>query len=265
MSSTPQPHPQTSAGGFGPNAYVDDRPDAPLGTLLFRAGLVPEDELRDALELSISEGRRLGEVLLERGLVGERDLTRILASQKGLPFVELRDRSIDPEAVRLLPAEKVQRWGALPIGFEDGLPVVAVGDASNRRLFGQVTEALGRKPRFVVAVPSDLADAIGAVHGRPAEPGSPERDVPPAESVSIPRGTIQAFVALSNGERLALSPPTDEAAALDEARKLIRSLDERVPGTWPFVGGRFLRPDAVISVDVVESPPAGLAGPLHRP
>lgn len=131
-----------------------DRPDAPLGTLLFRAGLVPEDELRDALDTSIAEGRRLGEVLLERGLVAELDLTRILAAQKGLLFFDVRDRRADLAAVRLLPEEKARLWGALPVAFEEGLPVVAVGDPANRRVFGEITEALGRKPRFVAAVPA---------------------------------------------------------------------------------------------------------------
>jgi type IV pilus assembly protein PilB len=63
--------------------------DVPLGTLIFRAGLLGEEQLEDALREGMRTGRRLGEVLIERGLLQERDLGRLLAGQKGLPFVEV--------------------------------------------------------------------------------------------------------------------------------------------------------------------------------
>ena len=89
------PRVDASSGSREQSIEPGDRPDAPLGTLLFRAGLVPEEELREALEHSIAAGRRLGTVLLERGLVEERDLTRILASQKGLPYFDLDEHGVD--------------------------------------------------------------------------------------------------------------------------------------------------------------------------
>ena len=112
-----------------------DRPDAPLGTLLFCKGLVPEDEFRQALDDSIKEGRRLGEVLLERGLIEERELARILAGQKGLPFVELTEQNLDREAIRLLPEEKARLWGR-PRDRLRGTP-------AGRRRFGS-----GQPPRL---------------------------------------------------------------------------------------------------------------------
>ena len=61
-----------------------ERPDAPLGTLIFRAGLLPAETIENALEEGVKTGRRLGEILIERGLLQEEDLTRLLAGQKGL-------------------------------------------------------------------------------------------------------------------------------------------------------------------------------------
>ena len=89
-----------------------ERPDAPLGTLIFRAGLLPAETIENALEEGVKTGRRLGEILVERGLLQEEDLTRLLAGQKGLPFVSLRAEPIDPEATRLAergPGAALQR------------------------------------------------------------------------------------------------------------------------------------------------------------
>jgi hypothetical protein len=64
-------------------------------------------------------------------------------------------------------------------------------------------------------------------------------------------GSIEVAVRLSNGERVLV----DRFAELDDARaraeELVRELAR--DADWPFVAGRYLRPGAVISVDVVET------------
>ena len=71
----------------------------------------------------------------------------------------------------------------------------------------------------------------------------------PAEN---PEPPVRVVVLLSNGERIELASSPDQSGAVVLAKRLIQTLDERLPGAWPFVGGRFLRPDAIVSVDVVE-------------
>ena len=141
-----------------------ERPDAPLGTLIFRAGLLPAETIENALEEGVKTGRRLGEILIERGLFQEEDLTRLLAGQKGLPFVNLRTEPIDPEATRLLSEDQARLFSALPIRFEEGLPLVAVADPTNDVLNRNIREALGQDVRFVVAGRTELNEVIGEAY-----------------------------------------------------------------------------------------------------
>ena len=141
-----------------------ERPDAPLGTLIFRAGLLPAETIENALEEGVKTGRRLGEILIERGLLQEEDLTRLLAGQKGLPFVNLRSEPIDSEATRLLSEDQARLFSALPIRFEEGLPLVAVADPTNDVLNRNIREALGQDVRFVVAGRTELNDVIGEAY-----------------------------------------------------------------------------------------------------
>src|SRR5215212_9124297 len=141
-----------------------ERPDAPLGTLIFRAGLLPAETIENALEEGVKTGRRLGEILIERGLLQEEDLTRLLAGQKGLPFVSLRSEPIDPGATRLLSEDQARLFGALPIRFEEGLPLVAVADPTNDVLNRNIREALGQDVRFVVAGRTELDEVIGKAY-----------------------------------------------------------------------------------------------------
>ena len=166
-----------------------ERPDAPLGTLIFRAGLLPAETIENALEEGVKTGRRLGEILVERGLLQEEDLTRLLAGQKGLPFVGLRSEVIDPETTRLLSEDQARLFSALPIRFEEGLPLVAVADPTNDVLNRNIREALGQDVRFVVAGRTELNEVIGEAYSgtlravapaaEPATEGMREPEVEP--------------------------------------------------------------------------------------
>jgi hypothetical protein len=105
--------------------------DAPLGTLLAEAGLLGDNEIDVALKHARAYGKRLGEVLVELGLVDSAEVVRLVAAQRGLPFVDVRTIPIDRAAARLLPIELARGNRALPVGFARGLPVVAVADPTD--------------------------------------------------------------------------------------------------------------------------------------
>jgi Type II secretion system (T2SS), protein E, N-terminal domain len=173
-----------------------ERPDAPLGTLIFRAGLLPAETIENALEEGVKTGRRLGEILIERGLIKEEDLTRLLAGQKGLPYVSVRERGVDQAAARLLAEDQARLFTALPVGFEDGVPLVAVADPTNDVLNRNIREALGQEARFVVAARSELNEMIsevfsGSVVEAPAEQ-APDLSVPVPEPEPEPQHEAEA-------------------------------------------------------------------------
>ena len=206
-----------------------ERPDAPLGTLIFRAGLLPAETIENALEEGVKTGRRLGEILIERGLLQEEDLTRLLAGQKGLPFVSLRAEQIDLEAVRTLSEDQARLFSALPIRFEEGLPLVAVADPTNDVLNRNIREALGQDVRFVVAGRTELNEVIGDAYSGtlPAftpeaapEPEAPFEAAPLRVDTSIPPAEeetpLPAFEPEPGPEREVEAAPELQAAPKPE-------------------------------------------------
>ena len=162
--------------------------DVPLGTLIFRAGLLGEEQLEGALQEGMRTGKRLGEVLLERGWLNERDLGRMLAGQKGLPFVDVNVSDVEPEALAALAEDDARRQVALPLFYEDGELVVAVGDPSNEVVLEGLRRELQTDFQLVVAPHSQLQQVIDEAYTRPAPAPAPEREgvlfpdlVPPAK------------------------------------------------------------------------------------
>jgi hypothetical protein len=184
-----QPYPPGDAGvpedpeGEALSTPLRERPDAPLGTLIFRAGLLPAETIENALEEGVKTGKRLGEILTERGLIQEADLARLLAGQKGLNFVTLREQIVDPAAAGLFSEDQARLFRALPYAFEEGVPVVAIADPTDDVLTRNVREALARDDaRFVVSIRSELAEIIGEVYAEGAAPA-------PAHTPAVAPGT----------------------------------------------------------------------------
>ena len=89
-------------------------------------------------------GKRLGEVLVERGLVTRTQIARALAEQHELPFIELAESDVQIAAAVLLPEDLARRYTALPVSVEpDGALLVAVADPTNVMHSDELRLALG--------------------------------------------------------------------------------------------------------------------------
>jgi Type II secretion system (T2SS), protein E, N-terminal domain len=195
-----------------------ERPDAPLGTLIFRAGLLPAETIESALEEGVKTGKRLGEILTERGLISEVDLARLLAGQKGLDFVTLREQIVDPSAATLFTEEQARLFRALPYSFDGELPVVAIADPTDEVLMRNIREALGREDaRFVVTARGELAEIAADVYAKaPAAASRPEPAAEPTPEPPVePEPDLAAHTEHVNGTgpgdaELTLQPPAPE-------------------------------------------------------
>ena len=142
-----------------------DLRDLPLGSLLLRDDLVRPDHLRDGLVEARRTGRRLGEVLIARGLLSERDLAPLLAEQEGLEFVDLAKLDLREDAVELVPEQVVRAAGAIAFAFEGDVLVVAIADPTDTPGMDAVRAALTRRVRFVVATPTEVDAAQREAYG----------------------------------------------------------------------------------------------------
>jgi type IV pilus assembly protein PilB len=170
------PPPETETPGF---THAEDEPYfgsqravahlwPPLGALLMRESLVTKAELEAALaQQRLSGSKRLGEILVERGVVATADIARLVAEQYELPFVDLAASEVELNAATLLPEEIARRFSALPIGFlPDESLRVAVADPTNLLYSDELRLALRVPLTFVVAAREAIETAIAYVYGQ---------------------------------------------------------------------------------------------------
>ncbi len=89
-----------------------------LGELLIEAGLLDESQLEVALVEQRRYDKPLGVTLILLDLVAEEEMLRVLGRQLDVPAVRLTDRGLPPELAELLPYEFAKRHQCLPLHVE---------------------------------------------------------------------------------------------------------------------------------------------------
>ena len=135
-----------------------------LGKLLLRQKLVAPAELARALAEQQQSGGRLGAILVRWGLVPEDELVRVLAAQLKLPVARIRDKTVNPEVLELVPAQVAEKYRCLPLfrRREEGrsVLVLAMEDPSDRRGLDELAFQLGEQLQPVLIGPTELEEVI---------------------------------------------------------------------------------------------------------
>jgi type IV pilus assembly protein PilB len=132
-----------------------------LGSLLINRGLLTVDQVKQAFEEQTLTGRRLGEIVVGHNWVSSSDLSKALADQAGLEYVNLSETELDLEAAMLLQKDLAFRYQAVPVRFlGDDLLLVAVADPTDVGRADELRLALGHNVRLAVSEPEDLERTI---------------------------------------------------------------------------------------------------------
>jgi hypothetical protein len=89
-----------------------------LGEVLLARGLITPAKLEEALAYARRTRQRLGGALVQRGHLTEQELVRALSEALGLAAVDLAQVFVDWGAVQLLRASVCEAYGLFPYGFE---------------------------------------------------------------------------------------------------------------------------------------------------
>ncbi len=122
-----------------------------LGQQLVGADIITPEQLEQALAEGSQKGLRLGEALVEMGMVQEDAILPFIESHLGLPATRLRDGMIDPVAVRLLPRRVAERLDALALFKIRDAICVAMANPQNLEQLDEIERVTSLRVRPVFA------------------------------------------------------------------------------------------------------------------
>lgn len=140
-----------------------------LGQMLIDEGIITEKELKAALDSQRKTGHFLGRILVDLGYVDEKELKRVLSIQSGIEIIDLKNTVIDKKGVEVFPSALAKTYNAVPIKLEKNLLTLAVGDTLSLNIQDDISFILGYKTKMVLADEEDIREAIETHYGKEIE------------------------------------------------------------------------------------------------
>ena len=137
-----------------------------LGEILLQQGLLTEQQLKLALDEQRKSGRKLGRVFVDKGFVSEEQISTALAKQLQVPYVNLKHFPLKPEVAMRLPETQARRFRAMVLEDADAFYRVAMADPTDLFAFDEIARVLKRDIQLAVVTESLLLQTIDRVYRR---------------------------------------------------------------------------------------------------
>jgi type IV pilus assembly protein PilB len=119
----------------------------------------------DVLTEAQQNGKTIVQAMVDGGVMDEAGYYHTLAEGIGAEFIDLNDREIGPEVVKIVPAGLARLHRALPVELVDGTLRVALADPLEPSTAEDLRFALGRDIEVVVAPVEQIEDRIKIFYG----------------------------------------------------------------------------------------------------
>lgn len=162
-------------------------PTVPMTQYLMDKGYLKPEQLAEAKKVQEqTKEADLGRVLVQLGMVGEREVLEARASEMRIPFVDLDRIQVESSATNVVPERIVKNHSVMPVRKEGSDLWLAMSNVNNIEAIDDVRLASGLRVRACLAVPGAIEDAIkkyysGGVSGGPATDVSSAQPATPSQ------------------------------------------------------------------------------------
>jgi len=137
------------------------RPQA-IGEICVRLKLITQDQLQQALEKQrqLNTKESLGDVLVNMGLINEKDRVRCLGEQWGVPFIDLSEVEPEPEAIKMVAQDIARRQKVIPISLKTNKLTLAMKNPLDIFIIDEIRLSTGVEVEPMIATEEDIVAAI---------------------------------------------------------------------------------------------------------
>ena len=131
-----------------------------LGELLVDAGLISADQLDKALANQKVNKKRIGEIIVDLKMASEMDIVQTISFELGVDSLDLSKAVVDPMAIQLISEKLARKFNLLPISVDGKVLTVAMLDPLDFEALDDIRFATGYKVKPVATTRTELLHAI---------------------------------------------------------------------------------------------------------
>jgi type IV pilus assembly protein PilB len=132
--------------------------------ILEDAGLVTRSQIENARSRLNGSGNAV-DLLIKDGIVSDTDVSRSLAAQAHMDWVDLAAKVIPPDVIKQIRAEDARRFRVIPVGYGESGLIVAVSDPLDIDTIDSLSFLLQREIELVCASPEKIRQALIKYYG----------------------------------------------------------------------------------------------------
>ena len=137
-----------------------------LGEMLVEVGIITEEQLQEALDEQKKSGGRLGQNLMALGYITEEIMSAFVGKQLGIPYVSLAEyENIPTEVVKSVPEDIARHQTLIPISREDNTLTIAMADPLNVFTTDDLRVITGCEIKVVISSEAEIKGAIEKYYG----------------------------------------------------------------------------------------------------
>ncbi len=140
-----------------------------LGDVLINGGVITQEQLEKALGLQKGTGRKLGEVLVDEGITTEEAIAKALSSQLGIDMIEVQNVRISEEILKLIPINVLKKNKVLPFEYAKDNPNVlrvAMADPMDMNAMDDISIIANLQVEAVAATSRSIMLALDKYYGQ---------------------------------------------------------------------------------------------------
>jgi len=180
----------------------------PLGELLLEEGLINEKQLQAALQTQREKGGMLGQILVDMGVLDQDDVLLALGHQAGMEVVDLDNLQIPEDVIRRVSPTIADIYQIVPISFEKNTLTVAMANPLHVNTLDDLRFMLDCDVKGAVANEKSVLAAIKRYYGAQTESiDDLIKDIESDQTLAGAAGENDQSVDIADLEKMAHSAP----------------------------------------------------------
>ena len=148
---------------------MDYKKKVRIGDILLQRGIIDQNQLNRALSEQKSKGVMLGEMLVELDYISQENLNNVLCEHLNIEFIDIRTVEIEDKFLHLLDEKTMRKYTIVPLGYErNNMSVikVAMADPMNIIAMDDINMITGKQVLPMLANAVQIKALLDKIFGK---------------------------------------------------------------------------------------------------
>jgi len=134
-----------------------------LGEILMHYKIITPEQLEEALKIQKNTEKRIGEILIDKGIVIQDEINWVLGKQLNLPYVQINVDNINIQLSKNISEYTLRKFKVVPIMELNDELAIAMADPTDQKAIEMIKELTKRKLRIVLASFKNIDETLDRI------------------------------------------------------------------------------------------------------